>query len=191
MNNAMKDGINSLLENFNANENPCLSGSLLAGALSHALCLLNRVILKKLPYIEPRVLVIHASNDISAQYIPIMNCVFSCQKRNIIIDSCVLTQTKSLHLMQATYLTKGIYSNPMSLQGLIQHLIMTYLPSNNVRKHLNLPKSLKVDFKASCFCHQTPIDIGYVCPVCLSIFCSQNAICQTCNTKFPRVIVKK
>merc|ERR1719343_687682 len=94
----------------------CAAGSLLAGALSHALCILNRVLIKDLPHIQPRVLCINASEDISSQYIPIMNCIFSAQKRNILIDSCVLTKKDSLFLQQASYLTKGIYSKPPSIK---------------------------------------------------------------------------
>mmetsp|Transcript_28160 Transcript_28160/g.46335 ORF Transcript_28160/g.46335 Transcript_28160/m.46335 type:complete len:314 (-) Transcript_28160:14-955(-) len=164
----------------------CANGSLLAGGLSHALCILNKVLTKDLPHIDARVLVLCASNDISSQYIPLMNCIFSAQKLDVCIDACVLTTNDSLFLQQASHLTHGIYSKPPYLKGLIQHLLMTYLPSKAVRKHLCLPSTQNVDFRASCFCHQKPIDIGVVCPVCLSIFCEQHPLCKTCGTRFPR-----
>ena len=92
----------------------------------------------------------------------------------------------SLFLQQALYLTSGVYSTPPHIKGLSQHLLMTYLAGKSVRKHLCLPITQKVDFRASCFCHQTPVNIGVVCPVCLSIFCQQSPICKTCGTRFPR-----
>lgn len=182
---SLKEITNSFSHSYK--DKKCANGSLLAGGLSHGLCILNKVLIKDLPHIEPRVLCIYSSKDISSQYIPIMNCIFSAQKRNILIDSCVLTSTDSLFLQQASYLTGGIYSKPQyHIKGLAQHLLMTYLPSKSVRKHLCLPITQKVDFRASCFCHQKPVDIGVVCPVCLSIFCQQSPICKTCGTRFPR-----
>ena len=42
-----------------------------------------------------------------------------------------------------------------------------------------------VDFRAACFCHRKVVDVGYVCSICLSIFCEppEGAICFTCGTK--------
>ena len=148
--------------------------------MSHALCLLNKVLIS-LPHIEPRVLCINASADVSSAYIALMNCIFSAQKRSVCMDACVLTDKDSLLLQQASRLTRGIYSKPVNLRGLAQHLLMTFLAARSVRKHLCLPTSHKVDFRASCFCHQRPVDIGLVCPVCLSIFCEQSPSCKTCG----------
>ncbi len=168
MNEKIVSSIKEITATFSTTNKKCGNGSLLAGALSHALCILNKVLIKDLPHIQPRVLCIYASNDISSQYIPIMNCIFSAQKRNILIDSCVLTNDDSLFLQQSSYLTGGIYSKPQHIKGLAQHLLMTFLASKSVRTHLSLPITQKVDFRASCFCHQKPVNIGVVCPVCLS-----------------------
>merc|ERR550525_1273813 len=110
-----------------------------------------------------------------------MNCIFSAQKRDILIDSCVLTPNDSLFLQQASYLTKGIYSKPPTIKGLAQHLLMTYLASKSVRTHLCVPSTKNVDFRAACFCHQKPVNIGFVCPICLSIFCEKSPTCRTCG----------
>eukprot|EP01084_Bolivina_argentea_P190049 326710_1 len=191
MNETVVKSIREITETFSKTDKKCGGGSLLAGGLSHALCILNKVLIKDLPHIQPRVLCIYASNDISSQYIPIMNCIFSAQKRNILIDSCVLTTKDSLFLQQSSYLTGGIYSKPSHIKGLAQHLLMTFLASKSVRTHLSLPITQKVDFRASCFCHQKPVNIGVVCPVCLSIFCKQSPSCKTCGTRFPRKMVNK
>jgi len=43
-----------------------------------------------------------------------------------------------------------------------------FLPEPPVRKKLVLPPPVKVDYRATCFCHRELIDIGFVCSVCLS-----------------------
>lgn len=63
------------------------------------------------------------------------------------------------------------------------------------------PGQGNVDFRASCFCHRKVVDVGFVCSVCLSIFCEppEGGECLTCGThltmgKFgekPAVVRKK
>lgn len=43
---------------------------------------------------------------------------------------------------------------------------------------------LGVDFRASCFCHKRTIDVGYVCSVCLAIFCKQMPSCLICGAAY-------
>ncbi|KAI8339486.1 transcription factor Tfb4-domain-containing protein, partial [Chlamydoabsidia padenii] len=59
-----------------------------------------------------------------------------------------------------------------------------FLPERYARNFLNLPSQDLVDFRAACFCHKNIIDVGFVCSVCLSIFCSWTPVCSTCKTKF-------
>lgn len=46
------------------------------------------------------------------------------------------------------------------------------------------PSADAVDFRAACFCHRRVVDTGFVCSVCLSIFCEPPAggECLTCGT---------
>jgi transcription initiation factor TFIIH subunit 3 len=62
---------------------------------------------------------------------------------------------------------------------------MTFLPPLPIRKVLAVPTQDKIDFRAACFCHKNIVDIGFVCSVCLSIFCQPVPVCSTCRTKFP------
>jgi transcription initiation factor TFIIH subunit 3 len=68
--------------------------------------------------------------------------------------------------------------------GLLQTLMMAYLPDTTARRALVSPGTAEVDFRAACFCHGKVVDLGGVCSVCLSIFCiplpSEN--CLTCGT---------
>ncbi|ETO28619.1 RNA polymerase II transcription factor B subunit 4 [Reticulomyxa filosa] len=125
------------------------------------------------------------------------------KKKNVVIDACVLCKEESTFLEQATLLCDGIYSRPLIFGGLLQHLLMTYLSPPSVRKHLALPLQKKIDLRASCFCHHTILDMGFVCPVCLSssqsptlfylIFLSCSTYSVTCanNNIFQKTICKR
>ncbi|KAB5596020.1 General transcription factor IIH subunit 3 [Ceratobasidium theobromae] len=69
--------------------------------------------------------------------------------------------------------------------------LMCFLSSASLRDLIELPSQGKVDFRASCFCHKDVVDVGYVCSVCLSIFCKPVVVCATCKTKFPIASYKK
>ncbi len=112
---------------------------------------------------KTRVVVIQAESDQPQQYNAVMSCIFSSQKAGIVVDSCCLGET-SLFMQQAAFLTDGLYLNvqevgllqvvyltygsnpclstltPHSMSYLLQHLLMTFLASQNVRSLLRLPK---------------------------------------------------
>ena len=143
--------------------------------------------------LHSRILLISVSpsHDLAHQYIPIMNSIFACQRLSIPIDICQIPTPNALSnstvfLQQASDATKGIYiplSNATSA-GLLQYLMMAFLPTESSRLHLVLPTRIDVDFRAACFCHRKVVDIGFVCSICLSIFCSvpEDGDCLTCGT---------
>ncbi|BEJ10902.1 hypothetical protein CspHIS471_0103240 [Cutaneotrichosporon sp. HIS471] len=125
-------------------------------------------------------------------YVGLMNCVFAAQKAKIPIDVLTLPpeSTKTappIFLQQAAHLTGGIYWRWNGRGGILQYLHSLYLPPHSLRKRpFTQPPQDAVDFRAVCFCHQDVVDIGFVCSVCLSIFCQPKPVCQMCKTKFPR-----
>ncbi|KNZ45855.1 hypothetical protein VP01_773g6 [Puccinia sorghi] len=156
-------------------------------ALAKALCLINRVAREnenKKDALKPRILILSVSSDAPGQYIPMMNCIFSAQKAAIPIDVCKISTENAVFLQQAAHLTDGIYYQIEKPRAILQYLTAP-------RKFLNLPKHLEVDFRAACFCHREIIDVGYVCSVCLSIFCTPTPVCSTCRTKFPMSTLKR
>ncbi|KYR02238.1 general transcription factor IIH [Tieghemostelium lacteum] len=154
-----------------------------SAALSLSLCYINRI-KKEVPIIRPRIFVLNISPDASSQYISVMNCIFSAQKQSIPLDTCILSQQDSTFLQQASHLTNGIYLKPQRQENLSQYLISTFLMDTYSRKLLQCPTLKSVDYRATCFCHKRIVDIGFVCSVCLSIFCSYSSSCSTCGTKF-------
>ncbi|KIK09917.1 hypothetical protein K443DRAFT_127299 [Laccaria amethystina LaAM-08-1] len=170
----------------------------LVGALTKALCYVNRISLPPpsnsstslntrdstvLP--DPRILILSVSPDLSTSYIPIMNSIFSAQKLKVTIDACQVYGPDAVFLQQAAHLTGGSYLFLERRDALLQYLIMSFLSAPSIRQILAVPTQDRIDFRAACFCHKNIIDIGFVCSVCLSIFCQPVPVCSTCRTKFP------
>lgn len=114
-----------------------------------------------------RILIVSVSGDLANQYIPVMNSIFAAQRKRIPIDILKLAGDTVL-LQQASDATGGIYMKPEKPEGLLQYLMMAFLPDATARAHLIMPSAGGVDFRAACFCHRKVVDIGYVCSVCLS-----------------------
>lgn len=163
----------------------------LSGTLSRALCYLNSLSRRGMigkaggsTPIKPRILILQGSSDVQAQYIAFMNSIFSAQKAEIVIDACMLGRLDSSFLQQAVHLTKGVYLKPPRPSAMLQYLLTVFTADSQSRSFLQLPKPTGVDFRASCFCHKRSIDLGYVCSVCLSIFCQGMPECSTCGSAF-------
>ncbi|KAH6564358.1 hypothetical protein BASA50_002159 [Batrachochytrium salamandrivorans] len=161
-----------------------LQPSKIAGALSLALSYINKVKTSTPDDTHSRILLLSVSPDGPTQYIPIMNAIFAAQRQDTPIDVCRLVKDASTFLPQACHITGGIYLQVHDTENLIHHLIHVFLPDPTTRKLLCLSSNADVDFRASCFCHKKNVDIGYVCSICLSIFCSVRSECSTCKTQF-------
>lgn len=158
---------------------------LLASALGMALCKINNM--KKL---SSRILVASCSMQVASypwQYMNLMNSFFAAQKMNVPIDGCVYMKDESKRgsiLEQGCDLTGGHFLNIPDISGNLEYLLWIFLPSTSSRDTLLLPERRKATHRAACFCHRNIIDIGYVCSVCLSIFCTFSPICSSCQTHF-------
>ncbi|XP_057504984.1 general transcription and DNA repair factor IIH subunit TFB4 [Actinidia eriantha] len=161
-----------------------IGSSLLSGSLSMALCYIQRIFRSGPLHPQPRILCLHGSPDGPEQYVAIMNAIFSAQRSMVPIDSCLLGAQHSAFLQQASYITGGVYLKPQQLDGLFQYLSTVFGADLLSRSFLQLPKPVGVDFRASCFCHKNTIDMGYICSVCLSIFCQHHKKCSTCGSVF-------
>ncbi|XP_061758210.1 general transcription factor IIH subunit 3 isoform X2 [Nerophis ophidion] len=182
-NNIMAEEIRNLMSKIEVKGNS--TDTLLAGSLAKALCYINRVSKEREAGqdIKSRILVIKAADDCSQQYMHFMNVIFAAQKQNILIDACVLESDSGL-LQQACDITGGLYLKIPQKVAIAQYLLWVFLPDAEQRSQLMLPPPAHVDYRAACFCHRNLIEIGYVCSVCLSIFCNFSPICTTCETAF-------
>ena len=160
------------------------SPPLLSGALSLALCHINRL-KRTYPRLRARVMCVSVSLDSSASYIAVMNSIFSAHKLGVPVDSLVLHSSHSLFLQQAASLTAGLYLHlPSPTASLLQHLMVTFLPDVSSRSHLLLSHPTAVDYRATCFCHRRVVEQAMVCPVCLAIYCKATPTCGMCKSAF-------
>ena len=155
----------------------------LAAALSMAMCYANGHETARAP---PRVVVVQGSADHSGQYIPVMNGIFSAQRARVAVDACVLGEDgESAFLQQAAHITGGAYYVARSPHELAQRLLSVSSADASARRALREVRNQRgVDFRASCFCHKKPLETGFVCSVCLSIYCAERGACQTCGAQF-------
>ncbi|TNY17428.1 transcription factor Tfb4-domain-containing protein [Rhodotorula diobovata] len=188
-------GVKDLMRDLPDDPEP---GANLVGALSTALCHINRLSTTDAfastaaaRRAKPRIVVLSVTQDSSAQYVPIMNCIFTAQKNNIEIDVCKVFGPDAVFLQQACHLTSGAYYRLERRAALLQYLLVGFLPGPQAHKALTQPRQDQVDLRAACFCHRRIVDVGYVCSVCLSIFCAPRPVCSTCRTKFPMSTLKR
>ncbi|KAJ2899350.1 General transcription and DNA repair factor IIH subunit tfb4 like protein [Zalerion maritima] len=81
---------------------------------------------------------------------------------------------RTTFLQQAADITGGTYlsvPNAVDAAGLLSFLMFGFADSET-RRGLIPPTQDSVDFRAACFCHRRVIATGFVCSICLSIFCS-------------------
>ncbi|KUI67099.1 RNA polymerase II transcription factor B subunit 4 [Cytospora mali] len=164
--------------------------------------------------LHARIVVVSVSESSPAQYIPTMNAVFAASHAGIPIDILSLHGSATF-LQQASYITRGTFLEATNPQGLLTYLLFGFASSiastatvmatktNTAGQvggtehgdggggggaglnQLISPSTVSVDFRAACFCHRRVIDSGFVCSICLSIFCEvpQDAECLTCGNK--------
>ncbi|KAJ3303760.1 RNA polymerase II transcription factor B subunit 4 [Kappamyces sp. JEL0829] len=153
----------------------------LAGCIALALMYCNK---KSLVYhsVSFRILLLSESRDDPAEHIAMMNAIFAAQRKEVPIDVCRLATHESLYLPQASSLTNGIHHEIKDPKLLVHSLLHIYLANREMRDVMALSKNDKIDFRATCFCHGHNVDMGFVCSVCLSIYCKVSETCPTCSS---------
>lgn len=152
------------------------------------------------PPLKGRILVVSVSDSEPIQYIPTMNAMFAAAHAQVAIDALSLSGDATF-LQQACFNTNGTFLAASEPQALLTYLMFGLISDTEARQSLISPAADKVDFRAACFCHGRVVDTGFVCSICLSIFCElpENAECLTCGTKLalgnygskPAVVPKK
>lgn len=169
----------------NAKRDVISTEPLIGAACAKSLCYISRLEreLEASESLSSRILIITGSDNECDKYVRFMNIIFTAQKQNVTIDVCSLEHDIAL-LQQACDITDGVFFRVPNLLALLQYLLWIFLPDPAIRKKLVVPPASKVDYRPLCFCHRELIDIGYVCSVCLSIFCKFTPICTTCEVVF-------
>ncbi|TDZ58480.1 General transcription and DNA repair factor IIH subunit tfb4 [Colletotrichum trifolii] len=196
---AVLDSMRSLISATTEADLACTTTQL-SGALTLALSHINKTSLSlnetnktpdvpratssALTRLRARIFILSVSDSEPVQYIPTMNAVFAASHSQIPIDTLALSG-ESTFLQQASYITDGTFMRAASPMGLLSYLMFAYSADAEARSSLIPPTHHTVDFRAACFCHGRVVDTGFVCSICLSIFCDvpDNAECLTCGTK--------
>lgn len=95
----------------------------ISGAISLALTYCNKFRLKN-PSLLARILLMSSSKDDPTQHIAIMNSLFAAQRADIKVDVCRLSETPTIYLPQACYLTNGIFYQISDFDHLIHYLLV-------------------------------------------------------------------
>lgn len=140
-----------------------------------------------------RVLIVTPNDTYESNYIAIMNCIFAAQKMKVPLDVAKLGGNQAPYLQQAADATNGVYLHIKEPQGLMQMLSTAYFLEPSLRSIVILPTNSNVNYKASCFISGKPVDIGFVCSVCLCIMSKVPDLgsCPTCHSKFDEKFLKK
>ncbi|KAG5419721.1 TFB4 [Candida metapsilosis] len=144
--------------------------------------------------IKSRILIVSANDgDDSINYIPLMNCIFTAQKLKVSIDVAKLGFKNSSYLQQASDATNGVYLHLQDPQAIIQVLATAFFIEPNLRPYVILPTNSQVNYKASCFVTKRPVDVGFVCSVCLCIMSQvpDDGKCPACSSDFDKRSVKE
>ncbi|KAH6896934.1 TFIIH subunit Tfb4/p34 [Thelonectria olida] len=136
------------------------------------------------PTLRGRILVVSVSDSEPSQYISTMNAVFAAAHQQVAIDTLSLCGDPTF-LQQACFNTNGTFLAVEHPHGFLTYLMFGLIADTEARESLVSPTHDTVDFRAACFCHGRVVDTGFVCSICLSIFCElpENAECLTCGTK--------
>lgn len=136
------------------------------------------------PTLRGRILVVSVSDSEPSQYIATMNAVFAAAHQHVAIDTLSLSGDPTF-LQQACFNTNGTFLAVEHPHGFLTYLMFGLIADTEAREALVAPTHDTVDFRAACFCHGRVVDTGFVCSICLSIFCElpENAECLTCGTR--------
>lgn len=71
----------------------------------------------------------------------------------------------------------------------MQLFLQAYNLNNKSRKHFKMPYLRSTNYATLCNCHKKKIDIGWICSVCLAIYCQDQkdmyeGVCMFCGCKY-------
>jgi transcription factor TFB4 len=146
-------------------ENQSDSGVRLDIALSLALCHLNKYPAE----VNKRVLVLTRSADPVVNFESTMNAVFAAHRIGVVVDSVLIGVKTSLFLTQAAILTNGFSIALINRPKCLLQYLLT-IPPLSVRKFIVMTKIKAVDYKTPAVNTKNMIDMGILCPICLSVY---------------------
>ncbi|KAI5180104.1 transcription initiation factor TFIIH subunit 3 [Nematocida sp. AWRm80] len=102
-----------------------------------------------------------------------IKCAFTSKKYSIPISCVVLKDSFVISLPEM--LKEPIYT--LSSKEPLFNYLMNMIS-------LNLNRPLTDSTRKVCICHQKEVTIGYLCPVCLGLYCKFVPLCKHCKIRF-------
>lgn len=128
-------------------------------------------------------------SDFSAQNVTLSNCGWAAESVGIPIHLVTLGGVPSPSLLRLCFKTGGVHIPPAftGTPGELMQALMFHLTSN-ARAELKVrPPPNQTHMGATCICHNKPLDRGYVCSICLAIYCAETAgTCTVCGSRIRR-----
>ncbi|EER17265.1 hypothetical protein Pmar_PMAR005787 [Perkinsus marinus ATCC 50983] len=193
------------------------SSSLIAAGLSLALCYLNKhlTIPGRARCCIVEAVSVYGEANYASEAVPLANCGWAAQDLRVPIDLCTVcpgrtpqssspsndrssssssnaSPTSATLLVQLCEATRGVHipsKRCSTVGGLFQSLMFHFsVPSLGEREVLKTrPSARLLDMGSLCACHGLPVDRGYVCSVCLCIYCNDSSgVCRKCGARFKR-----
>ena len=127
--------------------------------------------------------------DYASQTVALSNC--ACDSSSIRVNVVSLGSAKpSSAILGLVARTSGVhipYQYTQSCGQLVEALQFHLAPFAVIGSLKVRPPEATQEMNAVCACHNRVIDKGYVCSICLSIYCSDSAsICTVCGSRIRR-----
>jgi transcription factor TFB4 len=157
-----------------------------AQQLQRGLCFIKRMRREnKNESMESKTVIINFSSDLSEQTTELMTLFFTYQTFHEKIDILDISGEINPTLQQGCDITGGRYVSldkfPKSLLGCIARNF--FISSNSINFFPTVVER-EVDYRFPCRCHNTLVDLGYICASCLSVHCRPATKCVACGANF-------
>uniref|UniRef100_A0A7E4VID2 General transcription factor IIH subunit 3 n=1 Tax=Panagrellus redivivus TaxID=6233 RepID=A0A7E4VID2_PANRE len=167
-----------------------------AQQLQRGLCFIKRMRRDLSPsdksLFKSKTVIVNFSPDASEDTTELMTLFFTYQTFHEQIDVLDFSGNPNPSLQQGCDITGGKYFafKPFatSLIGLLARNCFTTSVISNMFQKAN---EKEVDYRFPCRCHNTLVNLGYLCAACLTVHCRPTTKCAACGVKFmPEVDVE-
>jgi len=167
--------------------------------VSQGLCMAACFVKKHSSIHRGRILLFDTSSSaggLAKQSVEISNCGWALSQVPLVpcVDVVSLGGPKTAAVLvnlvkktRGTLITPSLTRSPASvLQSL---LFLSTTQSEGVLKSTQPKTTDASDMGAVCTCHANPLECGYICSVCLAVYCSEaSGVCAVCGSRIRREI---
>ena len=136
------------------------------------------------------VIVFECISDFVAQTVPLSNCGWAAGETHVhVVSLGGVGKVPSPGLMSLCNKTGGVYIPPQFTQsiGELTQALLFHLGDTKSGLFKTRPALSETHMAATCVCHNKQCTMGYVCSICLAVYCSETAgTCAMCGSRMRR-----